>query len=335
MPREKAKALKKILGNLELDEVVKECSDADIFGVETAQHSTEATVQDRGHSDSQPQLSPHVSATAIADISEQNQTGAEGGFGSNLTIWNSHDTLATRNLPDSTHMLRSLGSSPFDDDLDTTLLDDVSDQPLSADCASTDLLDAGASDWGGSNESLIDELSHCVSSLKIGPTGRTKLCGPSSVFTVDSVSIQDLSPQHKSAFCPISQPESSLRLPNELEEHLVDLYLTWENPSSDVIDPEMYHSARAKQRERAEDTAYFSEALRDAIALGFQLGRPVRISLEDVTVAKPGSSYHQSYTGGQDESSPTGDMPGQQLSDFVRQQRVILSDIMAPCGYIL
>lgn len=145
MPREKAKALNKILGNLELDEVVKELPDADTFGVDTAQQSTEATVQDRGHSDSQPQLSPHVSATAIADISEQDQTGVEGGFGSNLTIWNSHETLATRNLSDSTHMLRSLGSSPFDDDLDTTLLDDVSDQPLSADCASIDLLNTGAS----------------------------------------------------------------------------------------------------------------------------------------------------------------------------------------------
>lgn len=265
MPRDKAKALKKILGNLQLHEVVKELSDADTFGVENVQQSTGSTVADTDRADSQSQQSPHVSPAAGANASGQDQSGVEGGFESNLTVWNSHDTWATRNLSDSAHMLRSLGSSPLDDDLDTTLLDNVSDQPLSTDCASTNLLNTERDDWSGSNESLIDELSHCVSTLRIGPAGRTKLCGPSSIFNAESVSAQELSPQHKSALYPTHRPEPGLRLPDELERHLVNLYFTWENPSSDVVDLEMYHSARSKQRERVEDTAYFSEALCDAM----------------------------------------------------------------------
>jgi hypothetical protein len=78
--------------------------------------------------------------------------------------------------------------------------------------------------------------------------------------------------------------------------------------------------------------------LRSCSALGFQLGRPVRISMEDVTVSKPGTTSQRGYIirqGGLDEGASTTSLRGYDLAEYVRQQRVALHDIMASCGYIL
>ena len=52
--------------------------------------------------------------------------------------------------------------------------------------------------------------------------------------------------------------------------------------------------------------------------LGFELGRPIRQSMEDVTVGEPNTSVACSS-----------------LDKHIRQQRVALFNIMATCGYLL
>lgn len=52
--------------------------------------------------------------------------------------------------------------------------------------------------------------------------------------------------------------------------------------------------------------------------LGFELGRPIRQSMEDVTVEEPNTSVACSS-----------------LDKHIRQQRVALFNIMATCGYLL
>ncbi|KAF4551905.1 Fungal specific transcription factor domain-containing protein 29 [Elsinoe fawcettii] len=72
-------------------------------------------------------------------------------------------------------------------------------------------------------------------------------------------------------------------------------------------------------------------------ALGFQLGRPTRISMEDVTVAQPGwqgkPADAASLVEGTDARA--GVMTTLDVGEFVQQQRVMLCEIMASCGYIL
>ncbi|KAF9875237.1 hypothetical protein CkaCkLH20_07057 [Colletotrichum karsti] len=57
-------------------------------------------------------------------------------------------------------------------------------------------------------------------------------------------------------------------VPAEIEEHLVKLYFTWQDPASHVVQRNMYESAKLRWQE-GTDTPYYSEALRNAIcALG-------------------------------------------------------------------
>lgn len=53
--------------------------------------------------------------------------------------------------------------------------------------------------------------------------------------------------------------------------------------------------------------------------LGFELGRPIRQSMEDVTVGEPKALGTRSLN----------------LDQHIRQQRVALFNIMAACGYLL
>lgn len=55
-----------------------------------------------------------------------------------------------------------------------------------------------------------------------------------------------------------------LKVPQGLQEHLTNLYFDWENESSDIVDKQMYNEAKAKAQ-RGEDTAYYSEALSNAM----------------------------------------------------------------------
>ncbi|EQB56632.1 hypothetical protein CGLO_03351 [Colletotrichum gloeosporioides Cg-14] len=58
-------------------------------------------------------------------------------------------------------------------------------------------------------------------------------------------------------------------VPNDIEEHLVNLYFTWQDPASHVVKRDMYEKAKVQWRDRMVDNPYYSEALRNAIcALG-------------------------------------------------------------------
>lgn len=53
-------------------------------------------------------------------------------------------------------------------------------------------------------------------------------------------------------------------VPPEIESHLMSLYFTWQDPSFHVVDRKMYEEARVKWND-AEETSYYSEALRNAM----------------------------------------------------------------------
>ena len=70
--------------------------------------------------------------------------------------------------------------------------------------------------------------------------------------------------------------------------------------------------------------------------LGFELGRPVRQSMEDVTVGEPKvleSNYGQGDLSQHSEESTSAGYSN--LDQHIRQQRVALFNIMATCGYLL
>ncbi|KAK7743959.1 hypothetical protein SLS62_010421 [Diatrype stigma] len=118
-------------------------------------------------------------------------------------------------------------------------------------------------------EGLIDQLSDRVGALRIGPHGQTRFYGPTSNFNLVEMPAADNSTVHRTIRDNGGDTLERLGLgqevPQELEQHLTNLYFTWQDPSLHIVDRAMYEKSRALWTENREDTAYFSESLRNAM----------------------------------------------------------------------
>ncbi|KAL5343017.1 fungal-specific transcription factor domain-containing protein [Aspergillus crustosus] len=121
-------------------------------------------------------------------------------------------------------------------------------------------------------EGLIDELSDRVGTLRVGPGGQTQFYGPTSTFNLADMLMATSSKTHLSAQSDVleclGRLGSNKTVPLALEEHLINLYFSWQDPSFHVVDRKLYQEAMAKRYDLA-DTPYYSESLRNAMcALG-------------------------------------------------------------------
>ncbi|KAL0932487.1 uncharacterized protein CTRU02_213440 [Colletotrichum truncatum] len=289
-----------------------------------------------------------------------------------------------------------------------------------------------------STEELIDRLSDRVGSLQIGSDGQIRYYGPTSNFNLVHMPAPDNMTVHRTVRNDGQEYLDRLNIgkevPNSIEEHLVNLYFTWQDPASHVVQRDMYERAQVQWRDGKFDTPYYSEALRNSICAlgaafesrhhptfvtfpkslsdffadrakalleieldcptvatvqamvvlrmamrlafdlalhvdmtpyvekrsisqaeadlrktvfwgaytvdhlwGFHLGRPFRISMEGVTVAKPGSVISDKPSG-QWSSYTSLASPGSPMTDYsedLSRQRALLCEIMAPLGYSL
>ncbi|KAF7168738.1 hypothetical protein CNMCM5623_001644 [Aspergillus felis] len=115
-------------------------------------------------------------------------------------------------------------------------------------------------------EGLVDEISDRVGTLKIGPGGKTRFYGPTSTFNLREMPSSDsYEAEQRSLTYPYGPEEE---IPAAVEDHLLDLYFTWQDPSFHVVDRRIYEEAREKWK-NMEETPFYSEALRSAMcALG-------------------------------------------------------------------
>lgn len=117
-------------------------------------------------------------------------------------------------------------------------------------------------------DSLTDELSDRVGTLRIGPGGQTHFCGPTSNFNLPNMPISDTFESHRKAkhyvlHC-LDRLGSNTEIPASLEEHLINLYFSWQNPFFYVVDRRIYEEAKVKWLDM-KDTPFYSEALRNAM----------------------------------------------------------------------
>ncbi|KAH8704981.1 putative fungal-specific transcription factor [Talaromyces proteolyticus] len=142
---------------------------------------------------------------------------------------------------------------------------------LPGDAADTD------SDSGDDPEhEVIEQLSSRIGTLKLASDGHLRYYGPTSNLNlVDVVATSDKrpGPDARSVRHDGQELLNHLRIgqhvEQSLEDHLIQLYFTWQNPSLYVVDWEMFASARAKWRNDLDDTPFFSEVLTNAMcALG-------------------------------------------------------------------
>ncbi len=117
-------------------------------------------------------------------------------------------------------------------------------------------------------EGLIDELSDRVGTLQIKPGGQTQFYGPTSTFNLADMlaaanSGTHLTAQNDALEC-LRRLGNHKSVPAPLEEHLTNLYFSWQNPPFHVVDRKTYEDAKARWYALG-DTPYYSESLRNAM----------------------------------------------------------------------
>jgi hypothetical protein len=111
-------------------------------------------------------------------------------------------------------------------------------------------------------EGLVDEISDRVGILKIGPGGKTRFYGPTSTFNLREMPVSDSYEADQPS--PTYHTGSEEEIPAALEDHLLDLYFSWQDPSFHVVDRYIYEEAKEKWN-NLEETPFYSEALRNAM----------------------------------------------------------------------
>ncbi|KAF7719640.1 Nitrogen assimilation transcription factor [Penicillium ucsense] len=118
---------------------------------------------------------------------------------------------------------------------------------------------------------VIEQLSHRIGTLKLAGDGHLRFYGATSNLNLVDVSAtqQRQRPDARTVRHDGQDILNHLRVgqtvDQALEDHLIELYFTWHNPSIYVVDKEMYMTARHKWRNEYEDTPFYSEVLTNAM----------------------------------------------------------------------
>jgi hypothetical protein len=118
---------------------------------------------------------------------------------------------------------------------------------------------------------VIEQLSHRIGTLKIAGDGHLRFYGATSNLNLVDVSAtqQRQRPDARTVRHDGQDILNHLRVgqpvDQALEDHLVELYFTWQNPSIYVVDKEMYMTSRSKWRNEYDDTPFYSEVLTNAM----------------------------------------------------------------------
>lgn len=266
MEEEKGLTLKTILGSLGLNEAVR-----DLIGTESrasghAQQTSSVAAQAQSQN---PQIQPPQrppKTPAGESITERLAPRVNSHKDEHLTntddvqVWDSYD----RWLPEAAGLPLPVDVSPSAGIRDPSLVRSPNDVVSTDDDRSTPQDPTHIAVGSDSNETLVDELSRNVGTLTIGPSGHTRLCGPSSIFDIDTQPHNVYQSRSKRSLVLFDGYRDNARVPEDLEGHLVDLYFRWENPTADLVDKDLYESAKTNLRNGA-DTAYYSEALCNAM----------------------------------------------------------------------
>ncbi|BCS27345.1 transcription factor domain-containing protein [Aspergillus puulaauensis] len=130
------------------------------------------------------------------------------------------------------------------------------------------------SDSGEENEAekdVIEQISHRIGTLKIAGDGHLRFFGATSNLNLVDVSAtqQRQRPDARTVRHDGQDILNHLRVGQSvdqaLEDHLLELYFTWQNCSTYVVDKEMYYTARQNWREELDDTPFYSEVLTNAM----------------------------------------------------------------------
>lgn len=121
------------------------------------------------------------------------------------------------------------------------------------------------------NTELVNQLSARLGSLRLAPDGKLRYFGTASnlhlidnqsksgenfmLHTPSRVNIQRL----------LEVADLSQAVDMQLEDHLLRLFFTWHNPSSYIVDEEVFYMARQSWFNTGVQNSYYNDVLKDAM----------------------------------------------------------------------
>jgi hypothetical protein len=240
---------------------------SDIFGAGNLdqQHATTPPLTEQGHcslTSALPSIPPHNDSLIMALESDQFVL-TEDSPGSIFNAWLFDLDFGTHITPSVSDMQQQqqliLGSSPDDGLAIPPTAQAQSTETVHSESGSTLFKEPTST---SDIEGLVDEISDRVGTLKIGPGGKTRFYGPTSTFNLREMPSSDS--YEASQPIPTYHSGSEEEIPAAVEDHLLDLYFSWQDPSFHVVDRYIYEEAKEKWN-NMEETPYYSEALRNAM----------------------------------------------------------------------
>jgi hypothetical protein len=231
------------------------------------QHATSPPLTEQGHSLPDSALSSIAqnkdsSISALEDDQSVWSLLREDSPGSIFNDWLFDIDFGTHITPSASGMQQQqfiLGSSPNDGVAIPPTVQAGSIETVYSEGSSTLLKEPASS---SDIEGLVDEISDRVGTLKIGPGGKTRFYGPTSTFNLREMPSSDSYEPDQAS--PADRYGSDEEIPADVEDHLLDLYFTWQDPSFHVVDRHIYEEAKEKWK-NMEKTPFYSEALRNAM----------------------------------------------------------------------
>ncbi|KAJ4371272.1 hypothetical protein N0V83_004489 [Neocucurbitaria cava] len=104
------------------------------------------------------------------------------------------------------------------------------------------------SDGLDKTETLVDQLSERMGSMQVGPGGHIRYYGPTSNFNLVSMPAQEAFTMYRTIRIDGQERLKHLGLdaevPQDLDDHLINLYFTWQDPALHVVDRPIFEAAR-------------------------------------------------------------------------------------------
>ncbi|KAI5195077.1 hypothetical protein E4T39_08358 [Aureobasidium subglaciale] len=136
------------------------------------------------------------------------------------------------------------------------------------------------------NAELVNQLSARLGSLRLAPDGKLRYFGTAS--NLHLIENQNRSSENLMLRAPsrvniqrlLEVADLSQTVDLQLEEHLLRLFFTWHNPSSYIVDEEVFYMARQSWFNTGVQNSYYNDVLKDAMcAIGASFGSHSHLTL--------------------------------------------------------
>ncbi|KAI4715778.1 hypothetical protein E4T48_08027 [Aureobasidium sp. EXF-10727] len=136
------------------------------------------------------------------------------------------------------------------------------------------------------NTELVNQLSARLGSLRLAPDGKLRYFGTASnLHLIESnnrsgENFMLRTPSRVNVQRLLEVADLSQVVDIQLEDHLLRLFFTWHNPSSYIVDEEVFYMARQSWFNTGVHNSYYNDVLKDAMcAIGASFGSHSNMSL--------------------------------------------------------